>query len=374
MRTLVFCTAYAPTQSVWDTRYRMWLDAVQALGADQVLLVDDGSPVLPGWRDLHIFSGDVIGEGFTTGPRGKQVLFHFRRRLGRADVLDFPGWHRSFVFAALYAEANGFERVVHLESDAFLLTERARTFVSSFSDGWVALYAPRFDMPESAIQVAAGDGLHALAAFARRPYGAMVGRQHEHEMPFTGVERSLAGDRIGETAEDMPAGLDYAAQLPSRREAGFYHWLPGHVRRVPAQSVTLHFCEGGDGLAALGDGWANPEPRHHWMLGAESVLHVPGLPGDGPAVLRMGVTPHVFGDVLTRQRLIVEVNGFRVRSFDIMLECVVGCDIPAEFLRPGDRNVVRLIHPDAVAPSVLAHMLSDHRRISVSVEWVTVER
>jgi hypothetical protein len=110
------------------------------------------------------------------------------------------------------------------------------------------------------------------------------------------------------------------------------------------------------------------------MLGAESVLHVPGLPGDGPAVLRMGVTPHVFGDVLTRQRLIVEVNGFRVRSFDIMLECVVGCDIPAEFLRPGDRNVVRLIHPDAVAPSVLAHMLSDHRRISVSVEWVTVER
>lgn len=370
MRTLVFCTAYAAAASVWETRYRIWLDAVGALGADQVLIVDDGSSTLPGWPELHVLSGDVIGEAFTVRAPGGAMLFHFRQHLGRAAVLDFPGWHRSFVFAALFAAANGFDRVIHVESDALLLSARARAFVAAFSDGWAALYAPRFDMPESAVQVAAGSGLRVLAGFARQPYAAMVGKTHEREMPFTHVERGLVGDRVGETPGDLPAGWDYAAQVPSRREAGFY----ARAAVVPARSVTLRFCAGGEGLAALGEGWAEPETRHHWMLDAESTVRVPALRGAGPGVLRLGVTPHVFGDVLTRQRLIVEVNGHRVRAFDIMLECVLGCDVPAAVLLDRGENVVRLIHPDAVAPSALSSGLGDGRRLSVSVEWLIFER
>lgn len=370
MRTLVFCTAYAAAASVWETRYRIWLDAVAALGADQVLIVDDGSLTLPGWPELHVFSGDVIGEAFTVRAPGGAMLFHFRQRLGRAGVLDFPGWHRSFVFAALFAEANGFARVIHLESDALLLSARARAFVAAFSDGWAALYAPRFDMPESAVQVAAGEGLRVMAGFARRPYAEMVGRTHERVMPFTHVERGLVGDRVGETAEALPAGWDYAAQVPSRREAGFYT----RSGVAGARSVTLRFCAGGYGLAALGEGWAAAERRHHWMVDAESTVRVPALPGPGPAVLRLGVTPHVFGDVLTRQRLRVAVNGHPVREFDIMLECVLGCDVPASVLRDSGENIVRLIHPDAAAPSALCSDLGDARRLSVSVEWLTFER
>ena len=30
------------------------------------------------------------------------------------------------MFGALYAEANGFDRVIHLESDAYLISQRAR--------------------------------------------------------------------------------------------------------------------------------------------------------------------------------------------------------------------------------------------------------
>jgi hypothetical protein len=369
MRTLVFCTAHAAAHSVWETRYRLWLEGVAALRADLVLMVDDGSATLPGWPDFYLYSGDSIAEAFTVGARLPRMMFHFREHLGRADVLNFPGWHRSFVFALLFAEANGFARVIHVESDAFLLSDRARRFVATFSDGWAALYAPRLDVPESAVQVAAGSGLGVMAAFARRSYAALVGRSHEREMPFTHVERGLAGDRIGEIAGAVPPGLDYAAQVPARREAGFYHWLPGRAQPAPNRSVTLRLCAGGDGLAALRSGWADPERTHHWMLDGESTLELPPMSGPGPAVLRMGVTPHVFGDVLTRQHLRLEVNGHFVRAFDIMLECVLGCDIPGSVL--GDRNELRLVHPDAVAPCVFGG--SDRRRLSVSVEWLTLE-
>jgi hypothetical protein len=373
MRTLVFCTSYAATPSVWETRYRLWLEGVQALGADQVLMVDDGSEMLPGWPGLQLYSGDTIAEAFTVGARAPLMMYHFTRRLGRVDTLNFPGWHRSFVFAALFAEANGFDRVIHIESDAFLLTEAARQSLITYADGWAALHAPQFDMPESAVQVAVGSGLRVLAAFARQPYDALIGQPHERLMPFTHIAHGLKGARIGEIPGEIPADLDYAAQVPSRREAGFYHWLPGHERMQPENSITLGLCAGGDGLDALGNGWAEAEPRHHWMIGAESVLNLPALPGSGPAVLKLGVTPHVFEDKLTSQRLTLEINGHRLRSFDIPLECVLGCDIPAECLNR-TRNVLRLIHPDGAAPKMLSPTLNDPRRLSVSVEWVTVER
>jgi hypothetical protein len=373
MRTLVFCTSHAAKRSVWDTRYRMWLAGVESLGADQVLMVDDGSETLPGWPDLQIYSGDSIAEAFTVGARAPWMMYHFTRRLGRVDTLNFPGWHRSFVFAALFAEANGFDRVIHIESDAFLLTEAARQTLTTYSDGWAALHAPQFDMPESAVQVAAGEGLRVLAAFARQPYEALIGQQRERLLPITHVAHGLKGARIGEIAGEIPAGLDYATQVPSRREPSFYHWLPGHASVTPERSITLGLCAGGDGLEALGNGWAHAEPRHHWMVGAESMLNLPPLPGTGPAVLKLGVTPHVFEDKLTRQRLMIEINGHRVRSFDIMLECVLGCEVPPNYLK-GARNVVRLIHPDGVAPKILSPSLDDTRRLSVSVEWAAFER
>jgi hypothetical protein len=377
MPTLVHCTTYAANPSDWQTRTRLWLDAILGggLNPDQILMVDDGSPTLPGWPDTHLFSGDALGEGFTVGPRGKILLFHFRQHLGRLAVRDFPGWHRSYAFAALYAEANGFDRVIHIESDAFLISDRARHFLSTFENGWAALYSPRYDIPELAISVAAGSGLRPLAEFARQSYAALAGEVHERAMPFTHIEKDLIGDRYGESSSPIPQDADFATQVPSRREAEYYWWLPNHARPAPpAHSVTLRFGEGGSAIPSLDGGWAEPEIAYHWMLGAESILRVPALPGSGDAVLRLGVTPFVVAGKLQRQRLMIDVNGKRVGEFDIWLEAVIGCDIPASVLRPHGTNLIRLIHPDAAAPTTLIAGETDTRRLSVSLEWLTFER
>jgi hypothetical protein len=377
MRTLVFCTAFAADHSVWADRYRPWLDAVMrgGLGADQVLLVDDGSATLPGWSDTHIETVDVLGDAFTLPARGPVLLAHFRARLGRADLLNFPGWHRSFCFAALYAERWAFDRVIHVESDAYVISQRAVAYLASRTEGWTAFWSARYDMPESAIQVVAGEGLRTLAQFARRGYGPMIGQVHERVMPFTATAREFAGDRFGEFSDSVPLGVDYAAQVPSRRERGFYWFVPGSVPvGAPRSRAVLTFCAGGNGGHALRDGWSVPEPKHCWMMGAESSLSLPTLEGNGDAVLRLTVTPHVSGDVLTRQRLIVEVNGRLVRAFVVFLETVLGCDVPAALLGREGGDVLRLVHPDAVAPCELCLENGDTRRLSVSVERLEIER
>src|SRR5262249_40019785 len=138
------------------------------------------------------------------------VLYHFETNLGRKSLYDFPGWHRSFAFGALYAQANGFQRVIHLESDAHLTSARIQRHFNQISEGWIALWAHKYQMPELAIQVAAGSGLQAYADFARRPYQEMVGRSHEQIPPYTHVEQHFTGDRYGEHLLDIPRGADYA--------------------------------------------------------------------------------------------------------------------------------------------------------------------
>ena len=376
MRTLVYCTAYAVAASVWGQRNRRWVDAVVAgLNPDQVLLVDDGSAVLPGWSDLDLFCGGVVGEAFTTGPRGRVLLYHFRDHLGRRGLKDFPGWHRSFVFGALYAEALGFDRVIHIESDAFVISEAARAFLMGFKDGWAGLWSPLYAMPESAIQVAAGDGLRALAAFARAPYAGMIGQDHERALPFTHVERGLTGDRYGEGDKFIPGDADYAAQVPSTMDPAYYWWLRGAAPPpAPVTSIEMTFCENGYDTGALAAGWAPPEMNYHWMVGPESVVRLPALPGEGDGRLVLQVVPHIHAGILPRQRLIVEFNGVRLGEFDIERDCAVACALPAGLPRRQGQNVLRLIHPDAAIPSVLVPKLTDTRRLALSVSRLKLER
>ncbi len=232
LRTLVFCTAHVgpdtPAQGGWAARYRRWVDAVQCGGLlhDQALIVDDGSPALPDWPDLAI-----IDEPALARSRAPLVLHHFPDRLGRRGVSDFPGWVRSFFFAARYAEAHGFERVVHLESDAFLLSRRIVAWCNGFDDGWAALWCPRYGRPETGIQVIAGAGLETWRRFAAQPVEALAGRVIETTLPFTQIERRFVGDRYTDAAEPVavPRNADWCMQAecpPGVAPLDFYWWLP----------------------------------------------------------------------------------------------------------------------------------------------------
>jgi tetratricopeptide (TPR) repeat protein len=211
--TLAFCTSYvgahlAPTDT-WEQRYAMWRRTIVSyrIRCDQVLIIDDGSPSLPDWRDV-----DVLHEGDARRSLAPAVLFRFARHLGRRGVSNFPGWVRSFFHAARYAEQNGFEKVIHIESDAFLTSDRMQAFVDEISDGWVAPWCPRWRRPESAIQIMAGAGLSAFAEFAHRDVDDLAEAVIENELPFTWIEGSFRGDRFCEYMDHVPRDADWSAQ------------------------------------------------------------------------------------------------------------------------------------------------------------------
>jgi hypothetical protein len=262
-KTLVFCTAYVPSPKIagtyvpslehgtayleaadgedkfysWNLRYRIWLEALLAseLKFDQILIVDDGSPTLPEWDDVTI-----KGEQDSILCSENIVLFHFDKNLGRHAVSDFPGWVRSFLFAGRYARANGFTRVIHLESDAFLISWRIQSYANSVSDGWVSLWCPRHGRPESGIQFIAGEGLKTFFELSNKHYDEFFNREIESTLLFTHIERQFAGDRYGEESFFIPHFAEWSMQtrpngiipLPA-----YYWWLKGIS--VISENATL---------------------------------------------------------------------------------------------------------------------------------------
>jgi hypothetical protein len=203
-------------------RYRLWLNAMRGseIVHDHILLVDDASPVLPEWLDIHVTNrlhDDLAPSGVT--------LYRFDRRLGRQGRNVYPGWYRSFCLAARFAERHNFEKVVHVESDGFIITSRMQAYINDLTDDWVAPTIQSHAMPESAIQVMAGRGLVSYIQFARNPYSEIVGTAAENILPFTRVEREFIGSRYGETLHHVPREADFVTQTnPSMRGQRDYYW------------------------------------------------------------------------------------------------------------------------------------------------------
>ena len=212
MKTLLFCTSYADTPHRWQSRYRKWLDYVSrsAIARDQVLLVDDGSASLPEWRGLAI-----LRELPDKAPADKTVLFHFADNLGRPALLNYPGWFRSFALAAEYARKFGFDKIVHIESDSYVYSDRLVRFINGLSSGWTTFWCPSQGFPETCIQVVCADRLEDYLALSHVSYAAeLANRAIETLLPFTDVRKDFIGDRYGEIVQWLPEDADYGCQIP----------------------------------------------------------------------------------------------------------------------------------------------------------------
>jgi hypothetical protein len=227
MRTLLFCTSYAESVWSWNDRWGRWLRAVSdpSLATDKILIVDDGSPLLPNWSG--VFVTDALSK-FTSG--NKVELHRFSDRRGqKVNGQPFPGWYRSFSYAVLTAIDAGVDRIVHIEADAFLISQRARDFFNQFNSGWASLWCPTHRWPETTLQVISSQSFAACSEFFSRPYSAYIAeprREIEQLIPFTFVNKELVGDRYGEISESIPRDADYASQVRWGMGADYYWWLP----------------------------------------------------------------------------------------------------------------------------------------------------
>jgi hypothetical protein len=212
-KTLVFCTSYSDSLDNWEKRYRPWVDYITVSGLiyDQILLVDDCSPVLPEWSDTKI----VDIENQETCSSNVQIL-RFSQRKG---THLHGGWYRSFGAALKYAVDNGYTRVIHIESDAYLVSAKAIHHVNNILQGWYSPYCPVYQFPESAIQVINQDQFENALEFFSQPLEDVQGEKVnnvviEKLMPFTEVDTScLKGDRYNERWGQTPQDADFSTQV-----------------------------------------------------------------------------------------------------------------------------------------------------------------
>jgi hypothetical protein len=211
--TLIFCTSYISDQEAWCNRYDRWIDHhKRVFPKDPLVIIDDGSRYLP--NDPHIPVNLDI-ERFYLGSRAS--IFHFKHRLGRPAAHNFPGWFRSFTFSVSIAKRLGLEKIVHVESDCYILSARTLEFINETKSGWIAFWCPRWEFPETNFQIICEDSFPTLERIGKSVYETeFADKMIENFLPYTRVIRTLYGNRYGEFRRDVPRYADFAAQVDLR--------------------------------------------------------------------------------------------------------------------------------------------------------------
>jgi len=207
---LLFCTALVEDARSWQRRYRSWIDHhVPLLKPELIFIIDDAGTYVPGDADV-----EVVASAPELPLEGRIYLFRFAERLGRRSMFDFPGWWRSFDTAVDLAIKYRADRLLHVESDARIISQRMADKMRRVPRGWAAMWCPSYRAPEPSIQIIHRDSLANAADFrARRAALDLEGRGPELALPFTHVERRLIGDRYREFNQPVPPNADYACQI-----------------------------------------------------------------------------------------------------------------------------------------------------------------
>jgi hypothetical protein len=200
MRTLLFCTSHF--QSAPPGKYVFWAEQQRRFFNNCDLLIINDGPVDASLKEKTHRSSDPIS------------LVDFRHSLGRVNNDHFPGWYRSFRTALLYGKNSSYGKIIHIEADAFIVSQRLADFILTLDSGWHSLYTSKYFMPESAIQIVCRD---AYSLIDQLPSEQIPDRPLELQLPIQHVHKEFLGDRV-EDSSTPDEKLDYVCQWDFRRD------------------------------------------------------------------------------------------------------------------------------------------------------------
>lgn len=237
MKTMLFATCYIGTTDNINNkkRYQKWIDfyseKLHEFNATYLFLIDDGSQDINLNRKYGILDSNELPNDLKEGIN----LVHFNQHLGRPNWNSYYGWWRSFLFSIILAEKYHCSKIIHIESDFFVVSKELIKYIKNIDSGWVALYSRFLSLPESAVQVVCRDQfgslrtIHRLAQEKNFKYEQIA----EKTLPFTAIIKDFTGDRLGDPEVldawlrhiDIPIKLDYIGQVPPEFNASDYEFF-----------------------------------------------------------------------------------------------------------------------------------------------------
>ncbi len=197
MRTLLFCTAYFNNNL---DRYIEWINYYKNIFPEyDLLLVHDGPISEEDIKEIINGSQNAVTE---------DDFIYFEDKLPRNDHI-FPGWWRSFITATKYYGILNYDKIVHIESDAYILSKRMIDFIKNQNESWTVPISRKYGFPESAIQIICKDCFYLIENLPDEfDFHCIV----EMYLPFKFHAVNFVGDRYGETGQLPPYKIDYVCQ------------------------------------------------------------------------------------------------------------------------------------------------------------------
>lgn len=202
MKTLLFAPLFLDEPGRMERNIR-WIeyyrDLKDQLGYDEILMVDNASTASQVERFVKLAPEIEIINRVT--------------RLKKVGECGYGYWYRAQALAAAYALARGYDKIIHIDTDAYVLTPRFCSFINSIETGWHTVWCDYWQFPEVNIQVIGKNSLesmldfHSDAFLSFYPFGPA-----EKNMPFTDVHKQFHGDRYGEMGVNQQPYMDYYCQ------------------------------------------------------------------------------------------------------------------------------------------------------------------
>ena len=230
MKTIIFCTVFIDDHNF--ARYKKWIDfyynKLDLFNAGNLFLIDDGSSNV-----LFDDRVEILKSNNLPGSLNSSInLFHFEDHLGRPSRRNYSGWWRSFTFSIKLAEKYNIDKIIHIESDYYIVSRRMTDYIAKISEGWTVFYSRSYGFPETAIQVICKDSFEKL----NKTYKAAVESNYqfkriaERVLPFSKIEKGFLGDRYGEEKVlrrwtkkiKTPLEIDYLGQIGEKNDLDDY--------------------------------------------------------------------------------------------------------------------------------------------------------
>jgi hypothetical protein len=197
MAILLFCTSYITEESF--NRYYSWLDfySDKFYGQVDYLIINDGPIDLELKEKLYdlAFKKNI-----------KLYIKSFNDKRGQNSHRHW-GWWRSFLTALDFGK-NNYEQLIHIESDAVVLSERLKNYLLKKEPGWFCLHTEIYGFKESAIQKIDENVFH---VFDSLDHNYNFEKIIELYLPMR-RNINFIGDRYGESGKLPNHKIDYVCQ------------------------------------------------------------------------------------------------------------------------------------------------------------------
>lgn len=196
MKTLLFCTSLLTEDSLFK-QSEWWKYYRNKFPEFDFLIMNDGpveQSVLNKLMDL------------TDNDFKENNIITFEKKLGRESHYHW-GWYRSFL-KALSIGRDEYDKIIHIESDAVIVSERLTEYLKNENTGWRCMYSEKYFFGESAIQIINSDSFHLIDRLDENFDFHTIA---ECILPFRS-NKTFVGDRYGEDGRLPSCKIDYACQ------------------------------------------------------------------------------------------------------------------------------------------------------------------